>query len=60
VQQFSKVFVVEEKSVAPETGRALRLGLELRNKARYDPHARLTESEARARGRAALCPLRSK
>lgn len=46
VQQFSKVFVVEEKLVAPRIGRALRLGLELRNKARYDPHARLTESEA--------------
>ncbi len=46
VQQFSKVFVVEEKLVTPKIGRALRLGLELRNRARYDPHARLTESEA--------------
>jgi uncharacterized protein (UPF0332 family) len=46
VQQFSKVFVVEKKLVASKIGRALRLGLELRNKARYDPHARLVESEA--------------
>jgi hypothetical protein len=45
VQQFSKVFVVEEKLVAPKIGRTLRLGLDLR-KARYDPHARLVESEA--------------
>jgi hypothetical protein len=41
-----KAFVVEEKLVASKIGRALRLRLDLRNKARYDPHARLVESEA--------------
>jgi len=46
VQQFSKAFVLEDRLVEPEVGRALRQSLELRNKARYDPHATLTREDA--------------
>lgn len=46
VQQFSRAFIVNEPVVEPGVGRALRQALDWRNRARYDPHATLTEADA--------------
>lgn len=46
VQQFSKTFIVDHPVVEPEVGRAFRQALDWRHRARYDPHATLTEPDA--------------
>lgn len=46
VQMFGKHYVMTGL-VAPEQGHRLNMQLELRNKARYDFHARITEGDAR-------------
>lgn len=46
VQQFSRAFIVNEPVVEPGVGRAFRQALDWRNRARYDPHATLTEADA--------------
>lgn len=46
VQQFSRVFIVEAPVVELRVGRAFRQALDRRNRARYDPHAVLTEADA--------------
>jgi uncharacterized protein (UPF0332 family) len=46
VQQFSRAFIVNEPIVEPGVGRAFRQALDWRNRARYDPHATLTEADA--------------
>lgn len=46
VQQFSRVFIVEQKAIDPALGRAFHRSLERRNRARYDAHAILTEKDA--------------
>lgn len=46
VQMFGKHYVVTGL-VAPEQGHKLNVHLELRNKARYDFHARITQDDAR-------------
>ncbi|MEW6296956.1 MAG: HEPN domain-containing protein [Thermodesulfobacteriota bacterium] len=48
LQQFSQLFIKKEKVIKPDLGRALNRALERRNKSRYDPHAVLTEVDARA------------
>jgi uncharacterized protein (UPF0332 family)/predicted nucleotidyltransferase len=44
VNRFGELFVKSGK-VATEIGRALHRGLEQRNRARYDPHAEMTEED---------------
>ncbi|MGB9775919.1 MAG: HEPN domain-containing protein [Anaerolineae bacterium] len=46
VQQFSRAFIVAEPVVEPGVGRAFHQALDWRNRARYDPHATLTEADA--------------
>lgn len=46
VQQFSRAFIVNEPIVESGVGRAFRQALDWRNRARYDPHATLTEADA--------------
>jgi uncharacterized protein (UPF0332 family) len=46
VQMFGKHYVMTGL-VAPEQGHKLNVHLELRNKARYDFHARITQDDAR-------------
>lgn len=46
VQRFSRAFIVNEPIVEPGVGRAFRQALDWRNRARYDPHATLTEADA--------------
>lgn len=46
VQQFSRIFIVDEPVVESGVGRAFRQALDWRNRARYDPHATLTEADA--------------
>ena len=48
IQQFSQVFIKKEKAIKPDLGRSLNRALERRNKSRYDPHAAVTEADARA------------
>ena len=45
VNKFGELFVKTGK-VPKEVGRALRLGLEQRNNARYEPHAQITKEQA--------------
>jgi predicted nucleotidyltransferase len=42
----SRAFIVNEPIVEPGVGRAFRQALDWRNRARYDPHATLTEADA--------------
>lgn len=46
VQRFSKVFILDRKTVDPAIGRAFRQALDWRNRARYDPHTTLTDADA--------------
>ncbi|MBC7227964.1 MAG: HEPN domain-containing protein [Thermoflexales bacterium] len=46
VQQFSRAFIVNEPVVEPGLGRAFRQALDWRHRARYDPHATLSEADA--------------
>ncbi|MBI3326793.1 MAG: HEPN domain-containing protein [Nitrospinae bacterium] len=48
VQQFSQIYIKKEKAISPELGRSLNRALERRNKSRYDPHATLTDADAKA------------
>jgi uncharacterized protein (UPF0332 family) len=47
IQQFSQILIKKEKAIKPDLGRSLNRALERRNKSRYDPHAVLTEADAR-------------
>jgi uncharacterized protein (UPF0332 family)/predicted nucleotidyltransferase len=48
IQQLSQILIKKEKTLKPDLGRSLNRALERRNKSRYDPHAVLTEADARA------------
>jgi uncharacterized protein (UPF0332 family)/predicted nucleotidyltransferase len=48
VQKFSQILIKQEQAIPADVGRALNRALSRRSQSRYDPHAVLTEADARA------------
>jgi len=48
VQKFSELLIKKEKAIPADLGRSLNQALTRRNRSRYDPHAVLTEGDARS------------
>lgn len=48
VQKFSQLLIKQEQAIPADVGRALNRSLSRRSLSRYDPHAVLTEADARA------------